>query len=47
MKRAIIADTVSLEAGRVHEGMNTGSTPVRAIASLVAEKGTPLAAQVP
>jgi quercetin dioxygenase-like cupin family protein len=40
-------ESVYIEAGRVHEGMNRGSTPVRAIASLVAEKGKPLAAQVP
>lgn len=40
-------ESVYIEAGRVHEGMNTGPAPVRAIASLVAEKGTPLAAQVP
>jgi quercetin dioxygenase-like cupin family protein len=40
-------ESVYIEAGRVHEGMNKGTTPVRIIASLVAEKGKPLASQVP
>lgn len=35
-------DTVYIEPGRVHEGMNKGTTPVRAIASFVVEKGKPL-----
>ena len=40
-------ETVHIEPGRVHEGMNKGATPVRAIASLVVEKGKPLTTQVP
>jgi quercetin dioxygenase-like cupin family protein len=35
-------DTVYIEPGRVHEGMNKGTTAVRAIASFVVEKGKPL-----
>jgi quercetin dioxygenase-like cupin family protein len=37
-----VGDTVYIEPGRVHEGMNTGTTPMRAIASFVVEKGKPL-----
>jgi quercetin dioxygenase-like cupin family protein len=40
-------DSVYIEPGRVHEGINKGTTPVRAIASFVVEKGKPLTAQVP
>jgi quercetin dioxygenase-like cupin family protein len=40
-------ETLNVEAGRVHEGINTGKTPVRAIASFVVEKGKPLTSQVP
>jgi quercetin dioxygenase-like cupin family protein len=40
-------ETVHIEPGRVHEGMNKGTTPVRIIASLVAEKGKPLAPPAP
>jgi quercetin dioxygenase-like cupin family protein len=36
--------TLFIEAGKVHEGINAGSTPVTAIASFVIEKGKPLAA---
>jgi quercetin dioxygenase-like cupin family protein len=39
-------ETLSVEAGRVHEGMNLGTTPVKAIASFVVEKGKPLTSQV-
>lgn len=39
-------ESVYIEPGRVHEGINTGTTPVRAIASFVVEKGKPLTAQV-
>ena len=40
-------ESVSIEPGRVHEGINKGTTPVRAIASFVVEKGKPLTNQVP
>lgn len=39
--------SVYIEPGRVHEGINRGATPVRAIASFVIEKGKPMTAQVP
>lgn len=35
-------ESVYIEPGRVHEGINKGTTPVRAIASFVLEKGKPL-----
>jgi len=40
-------DTVYIEPGRVHEGLNKGTTPMRAIASFVIEKGKPLTTPVP
>ncbi|MBI4887970.1 MAG: cupin domain-containing protein [Acidobacteria bacterium] len=40
-------ETVSVDAGAVHEGINRGKTAVRAIASFVVEKGKPLTTQVP
>jgi quercetin dioxygenase-like cupin family protein len=38
-------ETFSVDAGKVHEGINKGSAPVRAIASFVVEKGKPLTTQ--
>jgi quercetin dioxygenase-like cupin family protein len=38
-------ETFYVEAGKVHEGINKGSAPVRAIASFVVEKGKPLTTQ--
>ena len=38
-------ETLSVEAGKVHEGINRGAGPVRAIASFVVEKGKPLTTQ--
>ena len=35
-----------VEAGKVHEGMNKGTTPVKAIATFVIEKGKPVTTQV-
>jgi quercetin dioxygenase-like cupin family protein len=35
-----------VEAGKVHEGMNKGTTPVKAIATFIVEKGKPLTTQV-
>jgi quercetin dioxygenase-like cupin family protein len=35
-------ETFSVDAGKVHEGINKGNAPVRAIASFVVEKGKPL-----
>lgn len=39
-------ETLFIDAGKVHEGINNGKTAVRAIASFVVEKGKPLATQV-
>jgi len=35
-----------VDPGKVHEGINRGSVPVKAIASFVTEKGKPLTTQV-
>jgi quercetin dioxygenase-like cupin family protein len=40
-------EAFSVEPGKIHEGINNGKTPVRAIASFVVEKGKPLTTQVP
>ena len=40
-------DTFFVEPGKIHEGINKGSTPVRAIASFIVEKGKPLTTQAP
>jgi len=39
-------ETFAVEPGKVHEGMNKGNVPMRAIASFVTEKGKPLTIQV-
>ena len=39
-------ETLHIEAGKVHEGMNLGTTAARGIASFVVEKGKPLTSQV-
>lgn len=36
-----------VEAGKVHEGMNKGTTGVKAIATFVVPKGQPITTQVP
>jgi quercetin dioxygenase-like cupin family protein len=38
-------ETFYVDAGKVHEGINRGNAPVRAIASFVVEKGKPLTTQ--
>lgn len=38
-------ETFYVDADKVHEGINKGSAPVRAIASFVVEKGKPLTTQ--
>jgi len=38
--------TFSVEPGIIHEGINKGKVPVKAIASFVVEKGKPLTTQV-
>jgi quercetin dioxygenase-like cupin family protein len=39
-------ESFAVEAGKVHEGINKGSLPTRAIAAFVVEKGKPLTTQV-
>jgi quercetin dioxygenase-like cupin family protein len=40
-------DSFYVEAGKVHQGINTGTVPVRIAATLVAEKGKPLSTPAP
>jgi quercetin dioxygenase-like cupin family protein len=35
-------DSVFVPAGKVHEGINTGKTPIRALVTFVVKKGVPL-----
>jgi quercetin dioxygenase-like cupin family protein len=39
-------DTFFVEAGKIHEGINRGNVPARALASFVTPKGQPLTTQV-
>jgi len=38
-------DTFCVEAGKIHEGINRGTVPIKAIATFVTEKGKPLTTQ--
>jgi quercetin dioxygenase-like cupin family protein len=40
-------DSFYIEAGKIHEGVNNGTSPVKTIGVLVVEKGKPLTTQVP
>jgi quercetin dioxygenase-like cupin family protein len=40
-------DSFFIEAGKIHEGINKGTSPVKVIATFVVEKGKPLTTQVP
>lgn len=40
-------ETFSVEAGKIHEGINKGATPAKGLASFVVPKGQPLTTQVP
>jgi quercetin dioxygenase-like cupin family protein len=40
-------DSFYVDAGKVHQGINTGSVPVKIAATLVAEKGKPLSTPAP
>ena len=40
-------ESLTAEPGKIHEGINGGNTPVRAIATFIVEKDKPLASQVP
>jgi quercetin dioxygenase-like cupin family protein len=39
-------ESFSVEPGKIHEGINKGNTPIKAIATAVVEKGKPLTTQV-
>ena len=40
-------DSFYIEANKIHEGINKGASPVKAVATFVVEKGKPLTTQVP
>ncbi len=40
-------DSLYIEANKIHEGINKGTSPVKAVATLVVEKGKPLITEVP
>jgi quercetin dioxygenase-like cupin family protein len=40
-------DSVLIEPHQVHEGINTGSVPVRALVTFIVEKGRPLSSPAP
>ena len=40
-------DTFFVESGKIHEGINNGTVPIKALASFVTPKGAPLTTQVP
>ena len=40
-------DSVVIEPGRVHEGINNGTVPVKLVATFVVEKGKPLTTPSP
>jgi quercetin dioxygenase-like cupin family protein len=39
-------ESILVEPGRVHEGINKGNVPIRIVATFIVEKGKPLATQV-
>jgi quercetin dioxygenase-like cupin family protein len=39
-------ESFSVKPGQVHEGMNHGTTPIKILVTVVAEKGKPLTTQV-
>jgi quercetin dioxygenase-like cupin family protein len=42
-----VGETFFVEAGKIHEGINNGNVPIKALASFVTPKGAPLTTQVP
>ncbi len=40
-----VGESFYVEPGKVHEGINRGNTPIKAIATFIIEKGKPLATQ--
>jgi len=41
-----VGESFFIPTGKIHEGINSGTTTMKAIASFVVEKGKPLASQV-
>jgi quercetin dioxygenase-like cupin family protein len=42
-----LGDSFYVDAGKIHQGINAGTVPVRIAATLVAEKGKPLSTPAP
>jgi quercetin dioxygenase-like cupin family protein len=40
-------DSFFIEAGKIHEGINNGGSPVKLVATFVVEKGKPLTSPAP
>jgi len=40
-------DSVFVEAGKIHEGINKGASPVKVLATFVVEKGKPMTSPAP
>ena len=40
-----VGETFSVDAGKIHEGINNGNVPIKALASFVTPKGQALTAQ--
>jgi quercetin dioxygenase-like cupin family protein len=40
-------ESVIIEPGQVHEGINKGAVPIKALVTFVVEKGKPLSTPVP
>ena len=40
-----VGESFYVEPGKVHEGINRGNTPIKAIATFIVEKGKPLTTQ--
>jgi len=40
-------DSFFIEAGKIHEGINKGTSPVKALATFVVEKGKPVTSPAP
>jgi quercetin dioxygenase-like cupin family protein len=40
-------DSIYIEAGKIHEGINVGTVPVKLIATFEVEKGKPLTTPAP
>jgi len=42
-----VGESFYVEPGKIHEGINRGNTPIKAIATFIVEKGKPLTTQEP